>query len=237
MTALQTPEKTSRRKELRRNIFVDLYARALLFYEDYRRLAQGIGVVLLALALAVPGYIYYHQQQEEAANKKLGQIISVYQRGNYEQALNGSGSQAGLLAIADNYSGTDAGNLASFYAANALYQTEKYDQALTYFKKFEKENNFFGASALAAQAKIYENRGQFQRAAKLYERAASQYKNDLTTPRYLLSAGQAYAEAGQYDTAITVYRKIQENYPESDQATRAKRYLARAKVQQKQTSS
>ena len=237
MTALQTPEKTSRRKELRRNIFVDLYARALLFYEDYRRLAQGIGVVLLALALAVPGYIYYHQQQEEVANEKLGQIISVYQQGSYEQALNGPGSQAGLLTIADNYSGTDAGNLAAFYAANALYQTEKYDQALTYFKKFEKENDFFEASALAAQANIYENRGQFQRAAKLYERATSQYKNDLTTPRYLLNAGQAYAEAGQYDTAIKVYRQIQENYPDSDQARQAKRYLARAKVQRKQTSS
>lgn len=236
MTALKTPEKTSRRKELRKNFFVDLYARALLFYEDYRRLAQGIGVLLLALALAIPGYIYYHQQQEQAANQKLGQVLPVYQRENYKQALNGSGSQAGLLAIADDYSNTDAGNLAAFYAADALYQTNQHDRALTYFQKFEKEENFFGASALAAQANIHENRDNFQRAAELYERAASLYENDLTTPRYLLSAGQAYEREGQYNAAMDAYQQIQKEYPDSDQATTAKRYLARAKVRHMQTS-
>lgn len=236
MTALKTPERTSRRKELRQNIFVELYARALLFYDEYRRLAQGIGVTLLVLVLAIPGYIYYHQQQEQAANRQLGQILPAYEQGNYEQALNGKGEQAGLLAIADTYSNTDAGNLAAFYAADVLYQRGEYDRALTYFRRFEKGNNFFGASAFAAQAAIYENRGEFQRAADLYERAASQYENKLTTPRYLLSAGQAYEEAGRYEAAMDAYRRITEDYPDSDQVSQAERYLARAKVRRDRTS-
>lgn len=237
MTALQTPERTSRRKELRKNFFVDLYARALLFYEEYRRLAQGLGVALLVLALAVPGYLYYHQQQAEAANQKLSQILPLYERGNYEQALNGSGNQAGLLTIADDYSNTDAGNLAAFYAADALYQTGKHDQALKYFQRYEKGSDFFGASALAAQAGIHEDRGNFRRAAELYEEAASQYQNKLTTPRYLLEAGLAYEEAGQYEAAMDVYQRILKQYPDSEQATDAKRYLARADVRRKHTDS
>lgn len=237
MTALKTPERTSRRKELRQNIFVELYARALLFYDEYRRLAQGLGVALLVLVLAIPGYIYYHQQQEQAANQQLGQILPVYEQGNYEQALNGQGEQAGLLAIADQYSNTDAGNLAAFYAANALYQQEEFDRALTYFQRFDKGSDFFGASAFAAEAAISENRGEFQRAAELYERAASQYENKLTTPRYLLRAGQAYEEAGQYEAAVNAYQRIQEDYPDSDQAGRAERFMARAKVRQERMSS
>lgn len=237
MTALKTPEKKSRRQELRQNIFVDLYARALLFYEEHRRVAYGIGIALLLLVLAIPGYIYYHQQQEQAANQQLGQILPVYEQGNYQQALEGTGNQAGLLAIADDYGNTDAGNLATFYAANALYQRGEYDRALNYFQRFEKEENFIGASAYAAQAAIYENRGNFERAAELYEQAASQYQNNLTAPRFLLSAGQAYEEAGQYEAAMNAYQRIQEEYPDSDQADSAERYMARAEVRQKKASS
>lgn len=237
MTALETPEKKSRRQELRQNFFIDLYARALLFYDEYRRLAQGIGVALLVLVLAIPGYLYYHQQQEQEANQRLGQILPVYEQGNYQQALDGAGDRTGLLTIADDYSNTDAGNLATFYAANALYRLEKYDRALTYFQRFEKGQDFLGASAFAAQAAIQENKGSLPRAAELYEQAASQYKNKLTAPRYLLNAGQAYEEAGQYEAAMDAYQRIQEEYPESDQATEAEQYMARAEMRKKKATS
>ncbi|PSQ86167.1 MAG: hypothetical protein BRD30_09940 [Bacteroidetes bacterium QH_2_63_10] len=189
------------------------------------------------LVLAIPGYIYYHNQQEQAANQRLGQILPVYEQGNYQQALDGSGDNAGLLTIADEYSGTDAGNLATFYAANALYRLEEYDRALTYFQRFEKGENFIGASAFAAQAAIQENKGNYEQAAKLYEQAASQYENKLTAPRFLLNAGQAYEEAGRYEAAMTAYQQIQEEYPDSDQASNAERYRARAKVRQERASS
>jgi tetratricopeptide (TPR) repeat protein len=232
MTALKTPEKTSRRKELRQNIFVELYARALLLYDEHRRVAQGIGVAFLLLLLAVPGYIYYHQQQEQEANQKLGQVLKVYEQENFQQALDGTNNRAGLLTIADDYGNTDAGNLATFYAANALYQLEEYDRALTYFQRFEKGQDFLGASAYAAQAAIHENKGNFQRAGELYEEAAVQYQNKLTAPRYLLNAGEAYEEAGQLQAAVEAYQQISDEYPESDQARTAERYMARAQVQQ-----
>lgn len=237
MTALKTPERTSRRKELRQNFLVDLYARALLLYEERRRLVQGLGVAVLVLILAIPGYIYYHQQQEQVANQKLGQILPVYEQDNFQQALDGTNNQAGLLTIAEDYSNTEAGNLATFYSANALYQLEEYDRALTYFERFEKGQDFLGASAYAAQAAIYENKGSYDRAAGLYEQAASQYKNKLTAPRYLLSAGQAYEEAGQFQAAVDVYQRIQDEYPDSNQATAAERYMARAQVRQGKASS
>ena len=238
MAALKTPEKkTSRRRELRQNIFVDLYARALLFYEEYRSVAQGIGIGLVVLLLAVPGYLYYQQQQQEVANEKLGQILPVYEQQNYQRALEGSGEQAGLVAIARDYGGTEAGNLAAFYAGNALYQQGEYDRALTYFQQFEKERTFIGASAYAAQAAIQENQGNFERAGALYEQAAAQYENKLTAPRYLLSAGQAYEEAGRYEAAMGAYQRIQDEYPESGQANDAERYMARAEVRRDATSS
>lgn len=236
MAALKTPEKTSRRQELRQNILVELYARALLFYEDHQKLVYGIGIALLALILAIPGYVYYQQQQAKTANRLLGQILPVYERGNFDPALNGSGDRAGLLTIADDYGGTSAGNLASFYAASALYEQEKYDDALKYYQQFEKGSDFFGASAYAAEASIYENKGKLAEAAEYYEEAASVYENKLTAPRYLLEAGRTYEEVGNFEAAKRVYRTIKEEYPDSDQASEVERYLARVKAREKSAS-
>lgn len=236
MTALKTPEKTSRRQELRRNWLVDLYGRLLLLYEDNRALLYGIGAAILALALAIPGYMYYQQQQAEQANQMLGSILPVYEQGNFDQALNGTSEAAGLLEIANQYDGTSAGNLATFYAANALYQQQEYDRALTFYQRFEKQNDFVGASALAAEASIYETRGEFAQAGTHFEEAAAQYDNELTAPRYLVEAGQAYEEAGDYASAVAAYQRLLDEYPDSDQATEAERYLARAQARQAGTA-
>ena len=230
MSALKTPEKTSRRQELRQNMLVELYGRLLMFYEDNRQVVYGIGIGLLVLVLAVPGYMYYHQQQSRQANEKLGQILPAYEQGNYGQALNGSGQRAGLLTISEEYGGTQAGNLAAFYAANALYEQGEYDRALTYYRRFEKSNDFIGASAYAAEASIYESRDEYEKAASTYEKAASQYKNKLTAPRYFLEAGQAYEDAGNYSAAKQAYKEIKEKYPEADEAEKVKRYLARVRA-------
>ncbi len=236
MTALKTPEKTSRRQELRQNKLVELYGRLLLLYEDNRQLFYGLGVALLVLILAAPGYVYYQQQQEQQANQMLGQILPTYEQGNYEQALNGTAQAAGLLTIADDYSGTDAGNLAAFYAASALYEQEKYDRALKYYQQFDKGNDFIGASAYAAEASIYESRGELEKAASHYERAATQYENKMTAPKYLLEAGQAYEDAGNYESAERVYQKIKDEYPDSEQASEVERYLARVRARQQSAS-
>lgn len=236
MSALKTPEKTSRRQELRKNLLVQLYARLLLLYEERRQLVYGLGIGLLALILAVPGYMYYQQRQAKQANKMLGKILPVYEQGRYDQALNGTGQQAGLFTIAEDFGGTDAGNLAAFYAANALYEQGEYDRALTYYQRFEKGNDFIGASAYAAEASIYETRGEMQKAAEHYEQAAEQYNNKLTAPRYLVEAGQAFEEAGNFEAAERVYKKVKENYSESDQAEEVERYLARVRAREESSS-
>jgi len=237
MTALQTPEKSSRRKELRENKIVELYARALMLWDEHRSAVLGAFGVLVLAILAIPGYMYYQQTQQEQANEYLGQILPVYEQGSYQQALDGTGDTPGLASIVDDYGSTQAGNLATYYAAHAHYQLENYDQALTYFQQFEKEEDFFGASAYAAQGSIYETRGEFQQAAEQYENAASHFQSDLTSPRYLLRAGRAYESAGNLDAATRVYSQVTAEYPDSPQAQDAEIYLARVNARQSAPAS
>jgi tetratricopeptide (TPR) repeat protein len=211
---------------------VTLYAKAWLFFEENRTLVYGALAGLVLLAAGVAGYLYYQTQQQAAAEEELARIVRTYEQGSYQAALDGTGNAMGLLAISDNYSGTQAGNLATYYAADALYRLGEYDRALGLFQDYEATEDFIGASALAAQAAIHANRSEFDRAASLYVDAAEQYPNSLTTPKYLMSAGKAYEEAGDYSAAIDAYQRIEDEYPESSFAQQVTRYIARAEARQ-----
>ncbi|PSQ77275.1 MAG: hypothetical protein BRD35_04355 [Bacteroidetes bacterium QH_7_62_13] len=76
-----------------------------------------------------------------------------------------------------------------------------------------------------------------QTAAERYEQAAEQYQNKLTTPRYLLEAGKAYEEARGFAAAEKVYRRIKQEYPDSDQAEEVDRFLARVKARRTRSGS
>ena len=235
MSALQTSQpqtKPSSRKELREDRMVTLYAKAWMFFEENRNLVYGALAGLVVLAIAVAGYVYYQTQQQAAAEQELARIVRTYEQGDYRAALDGTGDTMGLLAIADDYGSTQAGNLATYYAADALYRLGEFDRALELFQAFDATEDFIGASALAAQAAIHANRGEFDRAASLYVDAAEQFPNSLTTPKYLMSAGRTYEEAGDYAAAIDAYQRIEDEYPESSQAQQVPRYIARAEARQ-----
>lgn len=237
MAALKTSQqKTSSRKELREDRMVTLYARAWMFYEENRRLVYAAAAGVVVLIAAVAGYIVYMNQQQAEAERLLAQIVSTYEQGEYQAALEGTAGTPGLLAIADDYGRTDAGNLATYYAADALYRLGEYDRALELFEDFDKDEDFIGASAYAAQAAIYENRGEYEQAAAMYEEAADQFENDLTSPQYLLQAGRAYEEAGDFDAAQRAYAQVEEDYPESEAAQDVSRYLARVRAKQQNAS-
>lgn len=211
---------------------VTLYARAWGFFDQNKRLVYGALGALVVLVLLVAGYLYYQNTRQEAALELLNGVVATYEAGDYRAALDGTDGRAGLLQIADEYGSTQAGNLARFYAADALYQLGEYEQALQHFQAYDKEEDLLGASAIAAQAAIYENQGNFQQAGEHYQRAANFFANEATSPQYLLGAGRAYEEAGAFDAALAAYRAIGERYPESPLADQADRYIARAEAKQ-----
>ena len=139
MATLNPPQKISRRHELRQDQVVTGYARAWDFVDKNRTLVWGvIGAIVLLVVLAV-AYVFYQQNQEAKAQGALAVPIRLYEQDNYREALDGADGAMGFLAIADEYGGTDAGNLAHFYAADALFNLGEYDQALDHFEDFDKE--------------------------------------------------------------------------------------------------
>lgn len=233
MSTLNPPKKISKKHELREDRVVTFYARAWQYFDQNRTLVYGILAGIVVIIVAAVGYVFYQSKQSERADELLGQIVSLYEQGSYQEALDGTGDRTGLLEIADEYGSTDAGNLAHFYAADALFQLGEYDRALEHFNDYDKSEDLIGASAIAGQAAVYENKGEYRRAADLYRRAALHFENELNSPQYLLNAGRSYELAGDFGEAQEVYEMIRDDYSESNLATNIEVYIARAAAKQK----
>ena len=237
MSTLDAPSKVStKRQDLREDRVITFYARAWNFVDKHRRMVYGGLAALVLLVVLGIAYTVYQNQQGEEAQRLLGEAVRLYEQGDYQAALTGTGQVVGLQQIADEYGGSQAGNLARFYAADALYQLGEYDRALEYFQAFDKEENLLGASAYAGEAAVYENQGNYEQAGEHYEQAALSYPNDATSPEYLLNAGQAYEEAGAFERAREAYQMIEERYPDSQEAQEIDMYLARLEARAQSAS-
>ena len=232
MSMLKAPKTVSRRHELREDQLATATVRGMTFFEEHRTLLIGAAAALLLVILGAVLYGWWQRGQDRAAAEALGGVLTAYEQGNYEEALEGTPQAAGLLEIADEYGSTDTGNLATFFAADALYQLGRYDEALDLFEDYDGDGDILGASALAGQAAIYEQQGDHARAAQLYLRAANAYESAATAPDYLMAAGRAYEAAGDPAEAASVYRRYLDAWDETPNAGLVEALLARTEAAQ-----
>jgi len=199
--------------------------------EDFVAKNQKIIIgVVAAIALVTVGYLAYQKfvaapKEEEAANEMfLAQqnfqkaTDGVASDSLYKLSLNGSEGKFGFVKIADEYSGTDAGNLANYYAGIAYLNTKKYAEAIEYLGKFKSEDLILSAMAKGAIGDAYSQKNQPKEALEYYVKAAESNKNDFTTPRFLLKAGKTALAMGNKEEALKYFTDIKENYDASSEA-------------------
>ena len=198
-----------------------------------------IGIVG-AVALFTVGYVVYQKfiaepKQLEAAdemfvaqqNFKLA-TDGVASDSLYTLSLNGSEGKFGFIKIADEYSGTDAGNLANYYAGVAYLNTGKYAEAIDYLEKFKSEDIVLGALAKGAIGDAYAQKDQPQEALDNYLKAVSANKNDFTTPRFLLKAGKTALELGKKEDALKYFTDIKDNFDTAPEAATVDAFIGLA---------
>ncbi|EIA10453.1 tetratricopeptide repeat protein [Flavobacterium frigoris] len=188
-----------------------------------------IGIVG-AVALVTIGYLVYQKfiaepKQVEAANEMFVAQQNFQQATDgvasdslYKLSLNGSEGKFGFVKIADEYSGTDAGNLANYYAGIAYLNTGKYTEAIDYLSKFKSEDIVLGALAKGAIGDAYAQSKKQQEALDNYLKAVAANKNDFTTPRFLLKAGKTALELGKKEDALKYFTDIKDNFDASPEA-------------------
>lgn len=189
------------------------------FQEKYRNLLLVGGVAIVAIV----GYFIYNWSQRDKVNKEAleSMIMPVlyYEQDSMNKAINGDGQSTTLSEIVDGYGGSAAGNLARYYMGTAYLKLGNLDEGIESLEEYKKGRSMVSAAAYGSLGYAYEQKGEFEEAAKNYREAARTPKENMySTPFYLMHAARNLESANQNEEALELYKEIKEKFPLSDQA-------------------
>ncbi len=195
----------------------ELKARANSVFEQYR---TPIFVVIGSiLALVVGAYWYitmYKAPREKEAQIELYRATLEFQRDSLNVALNGNTLTAapgqantilGFTGIIEDYSGTEAANLAHYYAGATTLRLGQPQLALQFLDAYS------GEAAIQTQAyhlmgDAHSELGDMETALNYYEKAANGTSNDALTLYAKYKAARLMEFQGKLAEAKAYYQAI-----------------------------
>lgn len=220
----QTPQEESRTKM---EAFVLKYKKVIV-------------AAVVALIVVVGGWIcvndFFLKPRQADASTALAKGQDLFQQQQFEKALNGDGAGfVGFVKVADEYSGTDAANLAKLYAGLCYAQLGKWKEAEQYLDKFSTADDaMISPAAVAALGQAYANNNKVDDAIKCLKKAAKMADSQMETghnntlsPQFLLSAGQLLENQGKKAEALEIYKQIKADYLSSPVASAIDKYIER----------
>ena len=202
--------------------------------EDFvkRNKTKLLVVFATIAAVVVAGFLYYNYKSSRSteAQNAMFQAVYYFEQDSLGKALNGDGQYLGLLDIANQYDGTDAGNLANFYAGVALLKEGKFAEAQEYLQDFESDDYLLQARAYSLTGDALLEQGKNKEAADMYIKAADYNSNPYFSPQYLMKAGIAYEADNNFSAAVEAYDRIITDFVASNEVMEAKKYKARAEA-------
>jgi len=191
---------------------------------------KAIFGIVAVIAIVTVGYVLFQkfvaEPKEDTAATEMFLAQQNFQKATdgtksdslYNLALKGSEGKFGFVDIASKYEGTDAGNLANYYAGMAYLNTKKYDEAISYLEKFKSDDMVLSALAIGAIGDAHSQKNQPKEALEFYIKASETNKNEFTTPRFLLKAGQTALGLKNKVDALKYFTEIKEKYEATPEA-------------------
>lgn len=198
----------------------------------YTKNKKNINTAILILVVAVSGYFglkkFYFEPREQEAQVEMFKAQQLFEVDSFNLALKGNGTIKGFADLANEYSGTKAGNLSHYYAGICMLRTGDFAGAIDMLEGFSTDNALVGPLAAGLLGDAYVENGEVEKGAKQYLKAARMSKNKLTAPVFFKKAGIAFEELKNYSDAAEAYSNIKNEYPDAQEATDIDKYIARA---------
>ena len=206
----------------------DVRENAQSFFEKNQMKVIGIAGLLL---LVIGGYLaytmFYQQPREKTAMSQMFKAEYQFMQDSFALALESPGAEyPGLLDIIEDYSGTKAANLAKYYAGISYLNLNRFEDALTYLQGYKAAGNVTPITKYGAIGDAQSELNDLNAALSSYQKAASGPSNDQLTPYYLQKVGLLANKLGDKSAATSAFNRITEDFPKSEEAMDASKYLA-----------
>ena len=136
------------------------------FIQQYQKpILLGLLAIVIIVSAIIGVRHFYVLPRENKAQAEMYKGVFYFEKDSFQLALQGNGADfIGFKAIADEYSSTKAGNLAAAYSGLSLYNLGKYDEAITYLKNFDAD----------------EELGNKKKALEMYQKIKDSYPKSMS---------------------------------------------------------
>ena len=199
------------------------------FIQQYQKpILLGLLAIVIIVSAIIGVRHFYVLPRDNKAQADMYKGVFYFEKDSFQLALQGNGADfIGFKAIADEYSSTKAGNLAAAYSGLSLYNLGKYDEAITYLKNFDADEEFISPAIIGTIGDCYVNMDKYEDGVGYFERAAKKADNDMLSPIYLKKAATVYEKLGNKKKALEMYQKIKDSYPKSMSNQDIEKYIIR----------
>ena len=205
----------------------------------FLKFRKQILTLVAAIIVIIGGYAAYKnlyaEPREDKASTALAKAQEMFGQGEFQKALNGDKTMEGFLAVAENYGGTDAANLAKAYAGLCYANMAKWKEAVTYLEDFSaREDMMISPAITGALANAYANTGDvdkaistFKKAAEMADSKAEDNVNNSLAPTYMISAARLLESQIKKSEALEIYKEVKEKYVNSASSQDIDKYIER----------
>ncbi len=200
-------------------------SKTVAFFEKYKKAIIGCVVAVVAIIVCVILVNnYYLEPRSNEASTELAKSQELFDAQQYDKAL------TGFQKVANEYSSTDAGNLAQLYIGLCQANLGKWQEAVNALENFSgKDDQMISPAAEGALGNAYANLKQYDEAVKHLTSAAKMADNNSLSPTFLIQAGEILESQGKKDEALKLYEEVKEKYFQSMQYQSIDKYIERCK--------
>jgi tetratricopeptide (TPR) repeat protein len=206
-------------------------------WNQYGKIVTYVGGGLLALVALYLGYKnFYVAPRQQEALKQMYMAEQKFAVDSFQVALNGTAA-AGLDAsgfkgfkdIASEYSGTDAANLATYYAGICNLNLGNFDEAVKCLEDYSGSGKLGCVMKHGALGDAFSEKEMFDKAYSQYEKAVKEGDDEVLTPYYMkkLALLSLYEKVNKPAEAKKLFMDIKDKYPRSMEALEADKQIAR----------
>lgn len=205
---------------------VEAVSKTEKFFNENGKLLGGIVMGIVVVAVAVFCWFRFaYQPSVEEAQGQMALAEENFRNGDFELALNGDGNELGFVQLLDEY-GTKAGMAVYFYAGVCELQLGNWESAISYLSSYKGKDGILSARAKACIGDAYIGLENYSKALEYFEAAAETIDN-IYAAGYLLKAGVTAEKLGENAKALSFYKKIKDQYPQSREGYNVDKYIGR----------
>ena len=193
-------------------------AKAKDFWTRYNK---PLMIACAVIIVAVGGwYIYknfFKNPKEAKAAEAMFKAEEYFRMDSVTKALNGDGQYDGFLRILSKYKGTDAANMANFYAGSCFIKLNENDKAISHLKKFSSSSKLVQARAYKLMGDAYSDLGKYNEALDYYKKAAHHFEKDEKNSAEALFLAAYLADKVMKNSkeAIALYTELKDKFPDA----------------------